>query len=62
MYAPQPLDLRGDRGGNKDKAKKKPKKDKPEKVIQRRETAVPASNITRAPARVTGDGGDSGEK
>ena len=60
MYAPQSLDLRGDRGGSKDKAKKKPKKDKPDKGIQRRETSVPASNITRnTPARPSdGDGGD----
>ena len=35
LYSTRSLDLRGDRGGNKNK--KKPKKDKPAKGIQRRE-------------------------
>jgi hypothetical protein len=59
MYAPQVLDLRGDRGGNKDKQKKKPKKEKLDKGLQRREPSVPASNITRSGG---GSGSSGGEK
>lgn len=60
MYAPQVLDLRGDRGGSKDKQKKKPKKEKLDKGLQRRETSIPASNITRSGVGTRSE--DGGEK
>ena len=47
MYAIQGLDLRGDRGGSKRDKKKRPKKDKAEKGIQRRESTL----VSQAPSR-----------
>ncbi len=62
MFASQGWDLRGDRGGSKDKQKKKPKKDKADKGIQRRESTLvsqggrrPSSSSSTRPEGTSGD-------
>ena len=47
MYATQSLDLRGDRGGGKKDKKKRPKKEKAEKGIQRRESPLISQGSNR---------------
>ena len=61
MYSTQGLDLRGDRGGGKKDKKKRPKKEKADKGIQRRESAVVSQGAERPSGPGSGrSGGESG--
>ncbi len=57
MYAAQGLDLRGDRGGGKKDKKKRPKKEKADKGIQRRESTL----VSQVPNRQGTSGQSSSE-
>ena len=48
LYTSHGVDLRGDRGGKKEK--KKPKADKPSKGVQRESIIAPPPAASRAPA------------
>ena len=66
MYATQGFDLRGDRGGGKKDKKKRPKKEKADKGIQRRESTLISQGSSRPsssePSRPGDQSGSSDER